>query len=416
MNQTITNPLKYLPLFAAITAVTPLAIDMYLPAMPVISEALITDINLLQNSLSIFLFSYALGMFLFGPLADSLGRKKMLVVGLSGYCFFSLLIAFTDKASYFLIYRSFQAIFGGAATLVIPGTIRLLFGKDTIKGLSYVSLIMMIAPLLAPSIGGLILTVANWRLIFLVLAAYSVVILLLSLRFFPTLEQETGQLTNIKKLYLASYKRIFSNRETRGYLMVSMLGSFTFFTYITGVSFIYITVFKLSEMMFGVLFGLNVVVLMLANFTNAKVAPQIGSVKMIGYIWIVGVISASVLFVSAWFDLGLIFVLAGLLPLMGCLLGMIINADTLILLEFAKHTGTATAVIGTLRFGSGALAGPALAFFYDGSALPFASIILAGMMVTGLVHFAFVKGNGKQKYTLSKSRDMEDDGEKIKGN
>ena len=246
------NPIRYLPLFAAISAVTPLAIDMYLPAMPKIAESLNTDIGLLQNSLSIYLFAYALGMFIFGPLADSIGRKKMLIIGLSGFSIFSLLVASSTSGDEFLLYRALQAVFGGASTLVIPGTIRLLFGKDTVKGLSYVSSIMMIAPMLAPTLGGLILEVSEWRMIFYVLAMYSVMILLLCLRYFPDLEQKSISISSFKQLYLASYKRILSNNRTRRYLIISMLASFTFFTYITGVSFIYITVFGLSESMFGI--------------------------------------------------------------------------------------------------------------------------------------------------------------------
>jgi DHA1 family bicyclomycin/chloramphenicol resistance-like MFS transporter len=93
------------------------------------------------------------------------------------------------------------------------------------------------------------------------------------------------------------------------------------------------------------------------------------------------------------FQLDLIFLVTGLLPLMGCLMATIINADTLILQEFTQQTGTATAVIGTLRFGSGALAGPALAYFYNGSAIPFASLILAGVIAIGVVHFGFSNKN-----------------------
>ena len=342
-------------------------------------------------------------MFLFGPLADAFGRKRMLIIGLTGYSIFSGLLAVTQDDQMFLIHRALQAIFGGAATLVIPGTIRLLFGKDTVKGLSYVSTIMMIAPMLAPTLGGVLLELSDWRLIFWALCGYSVLILVLSLRYFPNVElavddveasddkqnAQSEKRPGLKELYFSTYQRILANKSTLGFLVVSMLGSFTFFTYVTGISFIYITLFGVSEMMFGILFGLNVIVLMFANLSNARLAPKIGSVKMMGYMWGGATICASLLLISVVLDAGIHYVVLSLLPIMGCLLVILINSDTLILQKFAKNTGTASAVIGTLRFGSGALAGPFLTFFYDGSALPFAGLIITGVLCIGVVHFCY---------------------------
>lgn len=383
------NPMRFLPLFAAITAVTPLAIDMYLPAMPQIAGQLATSITTLQNSLSLYLCFYALGMFLFGPLADAFGRKRMLVAGLLGYSVFSILLAITTDSDWFLVFRSLQAVFGGAATLVIPGSIRLLFGKDTVKGLSYVSSIMMIAPMLAPTIGAVLLGLSDWRLIFWSLAGYSIFILLLSLRYYPYIAPTIESVSSFKNLYLSSYKRVLSSKSTIGFLLVSMLGSFTFFTYVTGISFIYIRVFDVSENIFGVLFGLNVVGLMLANFVNARLAPKIGSIKIVSFIWWGAMLSALFLLISFISHASLIFVVVSLLPIMGCLMVIMINADTVILQKFAQHTGTAAAVVGTLRFGCGALAGPMLSFLYDGTAMPFGILIVVGVFTIGLVHFGY---------------------------
>ncbi len=379
----------YLPLFAAITAVTPLAIDMYLPAMPQIAGNLFTDITTLQNSLSLYLFFYALGMFLFGPLADRFGRKNMLIIGLSGYSLFSLLLALTNDIELFLLFRSLQAMFGGAATLVIPGSIRLLFGKDTVKGLSYVSSIMMIAPMLAPTIGGALLELSDWRLIFFFLFAYSLVVLLVSLKAFPNLEPTTAKVNGFKKLYLTSYQTILSCRETRGLLLVSMIGSFTFFTYVTGISFIYITLFNVAEMTFGILFGLNVLVLIAANLANSKFSGRLGAIRMMGLIWIVAFLSAVSLGTAVLLDADLWVVVVSLLPIMGGLMGIIVNADSLILIRFGQQTGTATAVIGTLRFGSGSLAGPLLTLLFDGTAFPFALLIFSGVLCIGAIHFGY---------------------------
>jgi len=394
MNLDLKKRLSYLPLFAAVTAVTPLAIDMYLPAMPNIAESLNTDITLLQNSLSIFLIAYAFGMFLFGPLADFIGRKRMLLFGLSGYCLFSGLIAASQSGEAFLTFRVLQAMFGGAATLVIPGTIRLLFGKDTVKGLSYVSSIMMIAPMLAPSLGGLVLSLSNWRVIFIILSAYSALIFILCYRYFPKAIQTVGQPLSFSKLYLASYKRILSNKKIRNYLLVSMLASFTFFTYITGVAFVYIKVLHFSELTFGLVFGLNVLVLMLSNFVNSRMTPIYGEKKLLLVYWLVGFCFSLLLVSSVLFELNWIYLLLGLIPLMGCLMAMIISADSIILQAFSQYTGTATAVIGTLRFSSGALAGPLLALLYDGSAKPFAILIFSGVVLVGLV--LLVNGRHRQ--------------------
>lgn len=380
---------RYLPLFAAITAVTPLAIDMYLPAMPQIADSLTSNITTLQNSLSLYLFFYALGMFLFGPLADRFGRKKMLIIGLSGYSFFSLLLALTRNIELFLLFRALQAVFGGAATLVIPGTIRVLFGKDTVKGLSYVSSIMMIAPMLAPSIGGALLELSDWRLIFLFLFGYSLVVLLISLRAFPNIEPTTEKVRGFKKLYLASYQTVVGCTETRGLLIISMLGSFTFFTYVTGISFIYITLFNVSEMTFGVLFGLNVVGLITANLVNSKFSSHLGALRMIGWIWAVAIISAISLGAAVLLKAELWVVVVSLLPIMGCLMAIIVNADSLILMKFGQQTGTAAAVIGTLRFGSGSLAGPLLSLLFDGTAFPFTLLIFSGVLCIGAIHFGY---------------------------
>ncbi len=379
--------LSYLPLFAAITAVTPLAIDMYLPAMPSISESLNTNITLIQNSLSVFLISYAFGMFLFGPLADRIGRKPMLLMGLAGYSLFSALIAVSENASLFLLFRVLQAFFGGAATLVIPGTIRLLFGKDTVKGLSYVSSIMMIAPMLAPTLGGLVLNLSGWRMIFVLLAIYSGVIFLLSYRFFPKAEKVQQAPMPLYKIYFSSYQRIFSKTSVLGYLMISMLASFTFFTYITGVAFVYIKVLGFSEFTFGLVFGINVLFLMTSNYINSKLTPSFGEKKLLGYYWAAALVFSSSLVYCIFYQSGWLFIILSLIPLMGCLMAIIISADSLILRSFSQFTGTATGVIGTLRFASGALAGPLLALLYDGSAKPFAILIFFGVVAIGLVKF-----------------------------
>ncbi|WP_193048949.1 Bcr/CflA family efflux MFS transporter [Pseudoalteromonas undina] len=373
-----------LPLLASIVAITPLAIDMYLPAMLVIANDLNTSMPNVQISLSIYLAGYALGMLFFGPIADQIGRRKLARIGLSLFGLSSLALAFTTEVHTFWLLRAVQAFTGAAATVVVPGIIRHIYQKNTAKGMSYVSMIMMIAPLLAPSIGSVILGFSLWSTIFIVLAAYSFVILLFVQRYLidiPIFKNDRKGLS----LFFSSYKVVLSNPHARADILSSMFVSFGFFCFLTSVPYIYLDLFKVSEQLFGLLFAFNVMALMFGNFLNTRVVPRIGSRKMLYYGLMCGFISGTALLSFSVLHLSLYFIVAAIAPLMMSLGIIASNADSLILMKFEQNTGTATAVIGTLRFGSGALVGPILAVMHAQSAVPFSSLMFSAVVLTILV-------------------------------
>jgi len=373
-----------LPLLASIVAITPLAIDMYLPAMLVIANDLNTSMPNVQISLSIYLAGYALGMLFFGPIADQIGRRKLARIGLSLFGLSSLALAFTTEVHTFWVLRAVQAFTGAAATVVVPGIIRHIYQKNTAKGMSYVSMIMMIAPLLAPSIGSVILGFSLWSTIFIVLAAYSFVILLFVQRYLidiPIFKNDRKGLS----LFFSSYKIVLSNPHARADILSSMFVSFGFFCFLTSVPYIYLDLFKVSEQLFGLLFAFNVMALMFGNFLNTRVVPRIGSRKMLYYGLMCGFLSGTALLSFSVLHLSLYFIVAAIAPLMMSLGIIASNADSLILMKFEQNTGTATAVIGTLRFGSGALVGPILAVMHAQSAVPFSSLMFSAVVLTILV-------------------------------
>jgi len=369
-----------LPLFASIVAITPLAIDMYLPAMLIMSQDLSTPISNIQMSLSVYLAGYALGMLFFGPLADQFGRRKLAVIGLTGFCLSSLVLAFTRQIEVFFIFRAIQAFTGAAATVVVPGVIRYIYQKDTAKGMSYVSMIMMIAPLIAPTIGSALMSYWHWSSIFIVLAVYSLIILLLVAKYFIEIPIFKSEKKGIN-LFLDSYGAVFSNKKARLDITTSVLASFAFFCFLTSAPFIYLDYFKVPESRFGFLFAFNVIALMLGNFLNTRLVPKVGSRKMLHAGLLLAVVSASLLFTTSIFDSGLYYTIAALAPLMMSLGIMASNSDALVLLRFEEKSGTATAVIGTLRFGIGALAGPLLALFWVKNTMPFTSLMLASVIL-----------------------------------
>lgn len=385
-----------LPLFASIVAITPLAIDMYLPAMLIMSQDLNTPISNIQMSLSVYLAGYALGMLFFGPLADQFGRRKLAVIGLSGFCMSSLVLALTRQIEVFFIFRAIQAFTGAAATVVVPGVIRYIYQKDTAKGMSYVSMIMMIAPLIAPTIGSVLMGYWHWSSIFIVLALYSLIILLLVTKFFIEIPIFKSDKKGIC-LFLDSYSAVFSNKKARLDITTSVLASFAFFCFLTSAPFIYLDYFQVSESRFGFLFAFNVLALMLGNFLNTRLVPKVGSRKMLHAGLLLAVISASLLLTTSILDSGLYYTITALAPLMMSLGIMASNSDALVLLRFEEKSGTATAVIGTLRFGIGALAGPLLALFWVKNTLPFSSLMLTAVILIVLCQL---------KIRLNEQRDL----------
>jgi DHA1 family bicyclomycin/chloramphenicol resistance-like MFS transporter len=375
-------------------ALTPLAIDMYLPAMPILAEHLATDMPMVQNSLSIYLFGYAMGLVLFGPMADNFSRRKMVLVGTSCFLLTSLLLPFVSSIEQFLSLRFVQAFISSAATVVVPSAIREYYQKNTAKGLSYVSMIMMLAPMIAPSIGSVLLIVHSWQMIFYVLSLYSLVIFVLVAKYLP--EAIINPKEKDKHIsFLTRYKVVFSNNEARLDIISSMVVSLAFFAYITGIPFVYLTVFQVSEFSFSVLFGLTVVAIMTSHFINTRLVVSKGSRKMLAYGLTCALTAATILLVVNYSALPLVYTVLSIIPLMGGISMVAVNSDALVITKFPEHSGTATAVIGTLRFGIGALAGPILAYYYDGSALPFAVLMFSSVFVVLLCQIVIKMNENK---------------------
>ena len=367
-------------LLAAVIATTPLAIDMYLPAMPDIAQDLHTHIGSVQQSLSIFLAAYGVGMLIFGPLADSLGRRPLAIFGLTGFTLSSVALAFANNIEMFLSLRATQAFCGAAATVVVPGLVRHLYQEHTAKGMSYLSMIMMLAPLLAPSIGSAILWVSEWHSIFIVLAIYSALIFTLVWKWLPEISKPVNTQAQAAGNFFSGYQVVFSNTLARPLIASMMFGSFAFFCFITAVSFVYINYFGVSEQLFSLLFGANVVCLILANFINSRLVTRLGPLKMLRAGVAIALLSVTLLCIVNYFSLNIWFTVFSIAPLMSGLSLISTNTDALVLMKFPQNSGTATAVMGTLRFGCGAIAGPLLAFFYTGTAMPFSLLMLAGVL------------------------------------
>jgi len=391
---------------AAVSALPPLSIDMYLPAMPRMAESLNTQISTIQNSLSIFLVSFGLGMLLFGPLSDKYGRKPLALFGLAGFCLTSFALALSPSAIPFLVFRFFQGLLGSAATITIPAMIRDCFGKDTARGMSTVTMIMLTAPLVAPLIGSVLLAFSSWRSIFILLAVYAFVVFVLILWKLPeTLprkedekegesEKESG-----RNIFVQNYLTIFSTPSIYPYLMTFLFSSMAFFTYLTSAPFLYITWFNLSEIAFGLLFTTTAASLILANYINVRHVSRLGSQKMLNLGLTGGLSAAIVLVLVVSLELSFGWMAACFFIIIGSLGIISVNAESLILLEFPNQASSASAVARTLRFSTGALVGPLLTITYTGTPMPIvvqiACAIIAALLIQLWLHCLSGEKTGK---------------------
>jgi len=367
-----------LPLLASIIAMSPLAIDLYLPAMPVIAEEYNSSIEIVQNTLSIYLIGYALGLLVFGPLADQYSRRLLVLIGIGGFLIASLALPFSQTIEQFMALRFIQAFISSAATVVVPGTIREYYGANSAKGFSYVSMIMMVAPMIAPSIGSALLLAHSWQLIFYVLALYCLTVFIVTAKFLPEVSRSSPV---VSMSFIQRYKIVLAHGKARCDLISIVLISLAFFAYITAIPFVYLTVFNVSEYHFSLLFAANVLALMTAHFINTRFVIKLGSRRMQTYGLLTAIVMSTGLFVVTYFQLPIYYTVLTLLPLMGSFSMIAVNSEALLLMEFSEQAGTATAVMGTLRFGFGALAGPILTLFYDGSALPFAILMWVSVLL-----------------------------------
>ena len=396
----VAHPLKDklpLPLMAAISALPPLSIDMYLPAIPGMADSLNTQISTIQNSLSIFLLSFGFGMLLFGPLSDRYGRRPLAIFGLAGFGLASLGLTLSPTAELFLVFRFFQGLLGSAATVVIPAIIRDCFGKDTARGMSTVTMIMLTAPLVAPLVGSTLLTFSDWRAIFLVLTLYSVVVLVLTILKLPeTLPAATA---DKRPSFIHNYFFILATPRIYPYLGTFLLSSLAFFTYLTSAPFVYITWFGVSEFGFGFLFTTTAASLILANYINVRVVSHLGPRRMMHLGLACALTFASLLLLATLLLDSLLLTACCFFMIIGSLGIISVNAESLVLIDFPNQASSASAVTRTLRFGTGALVGPILALLYTGTPVPISSLVLTAVVMAATVQVVTVlkakKSRGK---------------------
>ena len=378
-----------IPFLALLSALTPLAVDMYLPAMPSIASDFNVSIEIIQTTLSTYLLGFAIGQLFYGPLADSYGRKPVLICGLITYLIASIGIVYGDSIEQFKWLRLLQAIGGGAASVVVSSLLRDLFsGSLFSKMMSYVVLSMTLAPLVAPLIGAQLLVWFSWHSIFVLLAIITVLCIVVSaIGIKETLPKERRVAFNLPQVF-RNYWLILRNRKVLGLMLCGAFNVSGMFAFLTASPFVYIDYFGIDAQSYGYLFACNILGMMVVTWMNAKIVMRYGYQQILR----AGIIISAVISVLFWvINANLTFGLVGLVISTVAYISLISligsNVMTGVLAEFPHIAGTASALSATIRFGFGAISGLVISILHDGTPLPMIMVISGCGILSFLSYF-----------------------------
>lgn len=379
---------QFVALMAATMAVNALAIDTMLPALPLIGAALgIATENGRQWVVTAYLLGFGVAQIVYGPLADRFGRKPVLLVGLAIYCLASLGAAASVSLGTLVLARVVQGI-GAAATRVLAVSIvrDCYSGSQMARVMSLAFIVFLTVPVVAPSIGQLIMQVAPWRWIFLVLAVFSFAVLLwVVLRLPETLHPE-DRLTIDPTRVLAAFVVTVTNRVAVGYMLAMTLVLGALFGFINSAQQVFQDVFG-APGLFPAIFALIAVFMAMASLLNARIVERYGArrvshVALIGFI-ACGLVHLAVALAGRETLISFTILQAGTMFSFGLVVS---NFGSLSMGPLGHVAGTASSVQGFFTTVGGALLGFLVGQHFDGTVVPLmAGFSLYGLLALGVV-------------------------------
>lgn len=381
-------------LLAALTAMAPLAIDAYLPAMLDMSAFFGVSIHDVELSLSLFLAGFALGQIVGGPFSDHFGRRAATGSGISLFCLGTLGIILSPTIEWLWAFRVIEAFGGGLAVVNSAAIIRdFSKGQESARHLSNMAVIMMLAPLLAPLLGMVLLHLSGWRLVFDFLLVYGLIIG--STLFFKL--PETRLITDDRPGAFKRYGMVLSNRCAVGFLFSQCFALGGMFAFITGSPSVYMGYFGISETVYPFLFGTNVVAMIFFNRLNVRLLkrhrPQfILSIGQAGQILTASLLLAYISFnsnPSLYIVIPLIILFIGVMGL------IVANATSSTVEYFPSNSATATALLGASGFATGAVTGAVVGILGDGTAWPMIVVMFGCAVAAPSLRFLMQNGQPK---------------------
>ncbi|MFJ2093497.1 multidrug effflux MFS transporter [Streptomyces sp. NPDC087901] len=370
----------------ALTAVAPLATDMYVPGFPSMGATLHASSSAVQLTLTAFLVGMVVGQLLIGPLSDGWGRRKLLLAGSAGFVLFSLLCAVAPNVELLTAARFLQGFAGAAGMVLARAVITDCFrGADVPRYFALLSQILGIAPIAAPVVGGAVLSLSTWRAVFVVLAVLGALLMFAVLKNVPeTLPPERRHSGGLSGTF-RTMGTLLKHRAFMGYVLVLSFTSAALFAYISGSSFVFQNVHGVSPTAYSLIFASNAVGMLIAGVTFARLSARVRlNTLLVAGLGVsgLGAVALLVLPLATGENLAVSWIC-----LFVAISGIaIIFPSTMSIGQSLGRSapGAASALIGGLQFLFGAVASPLVGLFGEDSATPMAAIILIALALAGV--------------------------------
>lgn len=367
------NSILLLIILSALMAFTSLSTDIYLPAMPQMTQDLGGQAELTVTG---FLIGFALAQLLWGPISDRIGRKIPLYMGMVLFVIGSVGCAMSETIGQIVFWRVFQAFGACTAPMLARAMVRDLFDKTrAVQLMSTLMIIMAAAPIAGPLIGGQLLKVSSWHTIFYLLAAIGT-LMFCSLWWLPESHPQEKRASGPFWSVFRNYRQLLRNRDFMRYTLCITFYYVGQYAFIVGSPTVYIDFFHVEPQHFGWLFGLNIVGIMIVSFANRLLVKRFSMVQLLRFATAFITLMGSLLAFFAYTQIGGIVSIVFFVFCYFVLVGIIGSCATVSALDrVPEMAGSGSALLGSLQYGSGIISSLLLATFSYGTAWTMAWIM-----------------------------------------
>jgi DHA1 family bicyclomycin/chloramphenicol resistance-like MFS transporter len=382
-----TDPaIRFIILLGLLDAFGPLGIDMYLPAFPQIEHDLRAHDGAMQLTLSVFLAGLAIGQLICGPISDRVGRRLPLLYGSAAFALASLTCAFARSIEALILARFAMGLAGSTGMVIARAVVRDSFEEaDSSRIYSMLMLVIGIAPIISPSVGGWLMQIGGWGSIFWALAGFACLCGVAVAIDLPETHPPSRRNRDSVATVFPRYAALLVDRRFIGYAAPVSLALGLIFAYVASAPFVFMQFFKLSPRAFSLVFAGNAIGLIGAAQVNRWLTRRYDTRAILRAASMVNALAAILIAVLAWTGIGGFPALFAAIFLCLSTIGLILpNATAAVMAPFPEQAGVASALLGMLQFSVGAATGALVGLFHDGTPRPMA-FTMAGCAVISLM-------------------------------